>query len=85
MLLVRFAKVKAVRYVKVRAGLKFWEPAHPNVLKMNGFDADRCSGFAFGVGLERVAMLKYGIDDIRSFYTNDQRFLMMFDRFDRGE
>ncbi len=58
---------------------------HPNVLKMNGFDADRCSGFAFGVGLERVAMLKYGIDDIRSFYTNDQRFLMMFDRFDRGE
>lgn len=58
---------------------------HPNVLTMNGFDADRCSGFAFGVGLERVAMLKYGIDDIRSFYTNDQRFLTLFNRFDQGE
>lgn len=55
---------------------------HPNVLKLNGFDETRCSGFAFGVGLERVAMLKYGIDDIRSFYTNDKRFLANFDRFD---
>lgn len=49
---------------------------------MNGFDPEKCSGFAFGVGLERVAMLKYGIDDIRNFYTNDQRFLKNFDRFD---
>ena len=55
---------------------------HPHVLEMNGFDPDKCSGFAFGVGLERVAMLKYGIDDIRNFYTNDARFLKMFDRFD---
>lgn len=55
---------------------------HPNVLKLNGFDETQCSGFAFGVGLERVAMLKYGIDDIRSFYTNDKRFLANFDRFD---
>ena len=53
---------------------------HPHVLEMNGFDAEKCSGFAFGVGLERVAMLKYGIDDIRNFYTNDVRFLNMFDR-----
>ncbi len=55
---------------------------HPHVLEMNGFDSEKCSGFAFGVGLERVAMLKYGIDDIRNFYTNDLRFLKTFDRFD---
>jgi len=55
---------------------------HPHVLEMNGFDSDKCSGFAFGVGLERVAMLKYGINDIRNFYTNDLRFLKNFDRFD---
>ena len=55
---------------------------HPRVLEMNGFDSSKCSGFAFGVGLERVAMLKYGIDDIRNFYINDVRFLETFDRFD---
>lgn len=55
---------------------------HPNVLKANGFDLEVCSGFAFGIGLERVAMLKYGIDDIRHFYINDVRFLKMFHRFD---
>ena len=55
---------------------------HPNVLKMAGYDPDEVSGFAFGVGIERVAMLKYGIDDIRNFYTNDLRFLKMFNRFE---
>lgn len=55
---------------------------HPHVLEMNGFDSEKYTGFAFGVGLERVAMLKYGIDDIRNFYTNDMRFLTTFDRFD---
>lgn len=55
---------------------------HPHVLEINGFDPNECSGFAFGVGLERVAMLKYGIDDIRNFYINDVRFLKTFDRFD---
>ena len=55
---------------------------HPNVLKMAGYDPETCSGFAFGVGIERVAMLKYGIDDIRNFYTNDIRFLHMFNRFE---
>lgn len=55
---------------------------HPNVLEMAGFDSTKVSGFAFGVGIERVAMLKYGIDDIRSFYTNDLRFLKMFNRFE---
>lgn len=55
---------------------------HPNVLEMAGFDSTKVSGFAFGVGIERVAMLKYGIDDIRAFYTNDLRFLKMFNRFE---
>lgn len=55
---------------------------HPNVLTMAGYDASKCSGFAFGVGLERVAMLKYGVDDIRHFYTNDVRFLKSFTRFE---
>lgn len=55
---------------------------HPNVLSMAGFDAEKVSGFAFGLGVERVAMLKYGIDDIRHFYTNDLRFLSAFKRFE---
>ncbi|NJP36693.1 phenylalanine--tRNA ligase subunit alpha [Alkalicoccus luteus] len=53
---------------------------HPNVLKMGGFDPEVYSGFAFGMGVERFAMLKYGIDDIRHFYTNDTRFLEQFIR-----
>lgn len=55
---------------------------HPNVLKMAGYDPESCNGFAFGVGIERIAMLKYGIDDIRHFYTDDQRFNDMFKRFE---
>lgn len=51
---------------------------HPNVLRMAGYDPDRFRGFAFGIGVERVAMLRYGIDDIRNFYTNDVRFLHQF-------
>lgn len=51
---------------------------HPNVLKMGGYDPNVFSGFAFGIGVERVAMLKYGIDDIRLFYTNDIRFLKQY-------
>ena len=51
---------------------------HPNVLEMNGYDSKEYSGFAFGIGIERVAMLRYGIDDIRKFYTNDVRFLHQF-------
>jgi phenylalanyl-tRNA synthetase alpha chain len=48
---------------------------HPNVLRMCGYDPDVYSGVAFGVGIERVAILRYGIDDIRRFYQNDIRFL----------
>lgn len=51
---------------------------HPRVLEMSGYDPARYSGFAFGMGVERIAMLKYGIDDIRHFYTNDIRFLKQF-------
>jgi phenylalanyl-tRNA synthetase alpha chain len=51
---------------------------HPRVLEMAGFDSKKYTGFAFGIGVERIAMLKYGIDDIRQFYMNDQRFLKQF-------
>ena len=51
---------------------------HPNVLKMSGYDPEKYSGFAFGIGIERVAILRYGIDDIRKFYTNDLRFISQF-------
>lgn len=50
----------------------------PEVLKRVGYDPDMYSGFAFGLGVERIAMLKYGIDDIRLFYENDLRFLAQF-------
>ena len=53
---------------------------HPNVLKMSGYDPSVYSGFAFGVGIERVAMLRYGIDDIRKFYQGDVRFIEQFIR-----
>lgn len=53
---------------------------HPRVLEMSGYDPEKYSGFAFGMGVERIAMLKYGVDDIRHFYTNDLRFLQQFAR-----
>lgn len=55
---------------------------NPKVLDMCGFDSKKYQGFAFGIGLERVAMLKYGIDDIRHFYSSDLRFLNQFNRKD---
>lgn len=51
---------------------------HPNVLRMGGYDPDKVQGFAFGIGVERLGILKYKIDDIRQFYTNDIRFLKQF-------
>ena len=57
---------------------------HPNVLEMSGYDSKKYSGFAFGMGIERIAMLKYGVTDIRHFYTNDLRFLDQFKRVDGG-
>jgi phenylalanyl-tRNA synthetase alpha chain len=51
---------------------------HPNVLRNGGYDPDEVTGFAFGMGVERPALLKYDIDDIRRFYTNDLRFLEQF-------
>ena len=55
---------------------------HPNVLKMNGYDPEVYTGFAFGTGLDRLAMFKYGITDIRLLYQNDVRFLNQLDRMD---
>lgn len=55
---------------------------HPNVLRVNGYDPDKYTGFAFGTGLDRLAMFKYGITDMRLLYANDVRFLNQFDRKD---
>lgn len=51
---------------------------HPHVLEMSGYDPQKVSGFAFGLGVERIAMLSYGIADLRLFYDNDLRFLRQF-------
>jgi phenylalanyl-tRNA synthetase alpha chain len=58
---------------------------HPNVLRACGYDPEKYSGFAFGMGPERIAMLKYGINDIRHFYTNHIHFLNNFDRIERDD
>jgi phenylalanyl-tRNA synthetase alpha chain len=51
---------------------------NPKVLAMSGYDPEQVSGFAFGMGIERIAMLKYGVDDMRHLFTNDIRFLRQF-------
>jgi phenylalanyl-tRNA synthetase alpha chain len=51
---------------------------HPNVLKNCGIDPERYTGFAFGMGVERLAMLRYGVTDLRAFFENDVRFLAQF-------
>ena len=51
---------------------------HPAVFEAVGYDPEQLTGFAFGIGIERLAMLKYGVDDIRLFYENDLRFLEQF-------
>ena len=51
---------------------------HPFVLSNCGIDPEEYSGFAFGLGIERITMARYGIDDIRLFYENDERFLEQF-------
>lgn len=53
---------------------------HPNVLEMSGYDSTKYQGFAFGTGMDRFAMFKYGIPDIRTIYGNDIRFIEQFDR-----
>jgi len=65
---------KGTGYIEILGG----GMVHPNVLRMNGYDPREYSGFAFGIGIERVAILRYGIDDIRRFYQNDVRFLHQF-------
>ena len=53
---------------------------HPQVLRNVGYDPDRYTGWAFGMGVERLVMLRYGVPDIRYFYQGDLRFLAQFDR-----
>jgi len=54
---------------------------HPNVLKASGVDPERFTGYAFGAGIDRLAMLRYGVNDLRLFFENDLRFLRQFRRF----
>jgi phenylalanyl-tRNA synthetase alpha chain len=54
---------------------------HPNVLKASGVDAERYTGYAFGAGIDRLAMLRYGVNDLRLFFENDLRFLRQFRAF----
>ena len=65
---------KGTGYIEILGG----GMVHPNVLKMNGYDPEVYSGFAFGIGIDRTAMLRYGIDDVRKLYTNDVRFIRQF-------
>ncbi|HAS14068.1 MAG TPA: phenylalanine--tRNA ligase subunit alpha, partial [Idiomarina abyssalis] len=51
---------------------------HPNVLKAVGIDSEKYTGFAFGMGVERLTMLRYGVNDLRAFFENDLRFLKQF-------
>jgi phenylalanyl-tRNA synthetase alpha chain len=51
---------------------------HPRVLQLGGMDPAQVTGFAFGMGVERMAMLRYGIDDLRLYFDNDLRFLEQF-------
>jgi len=51
---------------------------HPNVLEAAGVDAEKYTGYAFGMGVERLAMLRYGVSDLRTFFENDLRFLRQF-------
>jgi phenylalanyl-tRNA synthetase alpha chain len=54
-----------------------WQ-VHPNVIRNMGLDPERYIGFAFGSGLERLTMLRYGVQDLRLFFENDLRFLQQF-------
>jgi phenylalanyl-tRNA synthetase alpha chain len=51
---------------------------HPNVLENAGIDPEEYTGYAFGMGIERLAMLRYGVKDLRTFFENDLRFLRQF-------
>lgn len=75
-----FCKGKGCRVCKTTGWLEILGSGmvNPKVFKMSGYKTGRYSGFAFGMGIERMTMLKYGIDDIRLFYENDLRFLRQF-------
>ena len=51
---------------------------HPEIISNVGYDPERYTGFAWGIGIERIAMLRHGVEDIRLFYANDIRFLEQF-------
>ena len=75
----RSAEVAGARCAAGPAGLNSGAGmVHPNVIRNGGYDPDEVTGFAFGFGLDRAAMLKWGIDDLRVLFDNDMRFLTQF-------
>jgi phenylalanyl-tRNA synthetase alpha chain len=76
----RFADGSVCRVCKTTGWLEILGAGmiDPQVFHFVGYDPEKVSGFAFGMGVERIAMLKYGIDDIRLFFQNDLRFLRQF-------
>ena len=74
------SRIRIVVYAKAVVGLKFYGAGmvDPNVFIACGYDPERYRGFAFGMGVERIAMLRHGVPDIRLFYENDLRFLRQF-------
>jgi phenylalanyl-tRNA synthetase alpha chain len=75
---VRYEKVG--KEIRIGVGDQFMEilgcgMVHPNVLKAVGYDPDKLQGFAFGIGIDRLAMLKYGMPDLRDFFSADLRWL----------
>jgi len=80
MLAVRFAEARAAMCARASGWLEILGcgMVHPNVFKAAGIDPKVYSGFAFGMGIERIAMLRFGVKDLRLFFENDIRFLEQF-------
>ena len=72
------SEAKAAGLQRQRMMRSWLRMVHPNVLDVGGVDTEKYTGFAFGMGVERIAMLKYGVEDIRLFYENDMRFIGQF-------
>ena len=80
MILIIFCRGKGCRVCKNTGWVEISGAGmvHPNVFDAVGYDSEKYTGYAFGMGIDRIAMLKYGINDIRIFLENDLRFLTQF-------
>ena len=78
MLPVRRLRVPALQAVGLAGDPRLRDGASPGCCSNGGYDPEEVTGWAFGMGIERITILKYGIDDIRLFFENDLRFLRQF-------